>query len=77
VYRLPKKPFRHGGGGAGGGVEGRPVVVVTDQNFPAVLPSAESRCLAIMHMEQASMDDLADMFIKLAKTTEIPAAPLL
>ncbi len=47
--------------------DGRPVVFVTDQNFPAVLPSAEGRCLAIMRMEQASMDDLADMVIKLAK----------
>jgi hypothetical protein len=58
-------------GGRGGG-DGRPVVFVTDQNFPAVLPSAEGRCLAIMRMEQASMDDLADMVIKLAKTVTIP-----
>jgi hypothetical protein len=56
---------------------GRPVVFVTDQNFPAVLPSAENRCLAIMRMEQASMDDLADMFIKLAKTTSIPASTVI
>jgi hypothetical protein len=59
-------------GGGGGGVDGRPVVFVTDQNFPAVLPSAESHCLAIMRMEQASMDDLADLVIKLAKTVTIP-----
>jgi hypothetical protein len=58
-------------GGRGGG-DSRPVVFVTDQNFPAVLPSAEGRCLAIMRMEQASMDDLADMVIKLAKTVTIP-----
>jgi hypothetical protein len=53
------------------GVDGRPVVFVTDQNFPAVLPSAEGRCLAIMRMEQASMDDLADLVIKLAKPVTI------
>jgi hypothetical protein len=58
-------------GGRGGG-DGRPVVFVTDQNFPAVLPSAGGRCLAIMRMEQASMDDLADMVIKLAKNVSIP-----
>ncbi len=52
--------------------DGRPVVFITDQNFPAVLPSAEGRCLAIMRMEQASMDALADMVIKLAKTVTIP-----
>ena len=56
----------------GGGGDGRPVVFVTDQNFPAVLPSAGGRCLAIMRMEQATMDDLADMVIKLAKTVTIP-----
>ena len=28
--------------------------------------------MAIMRMEQASMDDLADMVIKLAKTVTIP-----
>jgi hypothetical protein len=59
-------------GGRGGGGDGRPVVFVTDQNFPAVLPSAGGRCLAIMRMEQATMDDLADMVIKLAKTVTIP-----
>ncbi len=58
-------------GGRGGG-DGRPVVFVTDKNFPAVLPSAGGRCLAIMRMEQASMDDLADMVIKLAKNVTIP-----
>jgi hypothetical protein len=34
--------------GGRGGVDGRPVIIVTDQNFPAVLPSAENHCLAIM-----------------------------
>ncbi len=53
------------------------IVVVTDQNFPAVLPSAESRCLAIMRMEQASMDDLADMFIKIEKQQTFKPALLL
>ena len=33
---------------------------------------AGGRCLAIMRMEQASMDDLADMVIKLAKNVSIP-----
>jgi hypothetical protein len=58
--------------GGRGGRDGRPVIFVTDQNFPAVLPSAGGRCLAIMRMEQATMDDLADMVIKLAKTVTIP-----
>jgi hypothetical protein len=60
--------------GGRGGVDGRPVIIVTDQNFPAVLPSAGNRCLAIMRMEQASTDDLADMFIKFAKKRQFRKA---
>jgi hypothetical protein len=35
---------------------GRCVIVLADQNFPAVLPSAENRCIAIIRLESGSLE---------------------
>jgi hypothetical protein len=51
---------------------GRCVIVVVDQNFPAVLPSAENRCLAIMRLESGSMDELIDLFLKISRPVTVP-----
>jgi hypothetical protein len=51
--------------------EGRCVIVLVDQNFPAVLPSAENRCLAIMCLESGSMEELIDLFLKISRPVTI------
>ena len=46
------------------GVGGRRLVIVlADQNFPAVLPSASGKCLAIIRLEQGRLDEIADLLI--------------
>ena len=40
-----------GGSSSGGGGGGRTVIVLSDQNFPAVLPTATGNCLAIIRIE--------------------------
>ena len=57
------------GAGAGGGDE-REVLVLSDQNFPAALPSGTSgkKCLSMMRIEFASLSELADAFLKLASS---------
>jgi hypothetical protein len=51
---------------------GRCVIILCDQNFPAVLPSAENRCLSIIRLEHGSLDDLIDLFLKLSRSASIP-----
>jgi hypothetical protein len=51
---------------------GRCVIVLADQNFPAVLPSAENRCLAIMRLESGSLDELIDLFLKITRPVTVP-----
>jgi hypothetical protein len=54
-------------GGEGGG-GGRTVIVMIDQNFPAVLPTATGHCLAIMRIEHGSLRNLSDMLLSIAPT---------
>ncbi len=51
---------------------GRCVIILCDQNFPAVLPSAEKRCLSIIRLEHGSLDDLIDLFLKISRPVSIP-----
>jgi hypothetical protein len=51
---------------------GRYVIVFADQNFPAVLPSAENRCLSIIRLESGSLDELIDLFLKISRPVTIP-----
>jgi hypothetical protein len=51
---------------------GRCVIVLADQNFPAVLPSAENRCLAIIRLESGSLDELIDLFLKIPRPVSVP-----
>ncbi len=51
----------------GGGEANRAVIVLADQNFPAVLPSCENKCLAIARLEKGSLDDLVDFAINITK----------
>jgi hypothetical protein len=61
------------GNNGGGGVASRSVIVLCDQNFPAVLPSVEGRCLSIMRLESGSMDELVDLFLKTSRNTTVPS----
>jgi hypothetical protein len=51
---------------------GRCVIVLADQNFPAVLPSGENRCLAIIRLESGSLDELIDLFLKISRPVSVP-----
>ena len=52
---------------------GRTVILLADQNFPAVLPSSENRCLSIIRLDQGGLDELIDLFLKIARQTTVPA----
>ena len=54
------------GGGDDLGDGGRAVVVLCDQNFPAVLPSASGKCVAIMRIEHRTLKDLVELIEKVA-----------
>jgi hypothetical protein len=41
-------------------------VVLCDQNFPAVLPSASGKCVAIMRIEHGTLKDLVELIEKVA-----------
>ena len=45
-----RHPILNGENGDDGG-EGRAVIFLTDQNFPAILPTATGKCLAIVRIE--------------------------
>jgi len=54
------------------GKGGRCVIILADQNFPAILPSAENRCMAIVRLEHGSLDELIDLFLKISRPVTIP-----
>ncbi len=67
---CPKKHPILGGGLVGAGVTwgeggGRLVIVLADQNFPGVLPTATGNCVAIVGIEHGSMKELADLLISI------------
>jgi hypothetical protein len=63
------------GGGEGG--TNRSVIVLVDQNFPAVLPSCENKCLAIVRLEKGCMDEL-EFAINLTKNSvTVPAGTVI
>jgi hypothetical protein len=52
----------------GGGGGRRTVIVIADQNFPGLLPSAEGNCLAIIRLEKGCLPELVDFAINIAKS---------
>jgi hypothetical protein len=58
---------KSGGGGRAGG---RTVIVLCDQNFPAVLASVENHCLTIMRLD--TFEELIDLFLKISKNVTVP-----
>jgi hypothetical protein len=59
------------------GKGGRCVIILADQNFPAVLPSAENRCMAIVRLEHGSLDELIDLFLKISRPVTIPEGTII
>ncbi len=51
---------------------GRCDIVLADQNFPAVLPSSENRCLSIIRLEHGSLDDLIALFVNITRQVTVP-----
>ncbi len=58
--------------GEGGRAGGRTVIVLCDQNFPAVLPSIENHCLTIMRLDTGTIEELIDLFLKISKNVTVP-----
>jgi hypothetical protein len=58
--------------GEGGRAGGRTVIVLCDQNFPAVLPSVENHCLSIMRLDSGTIEELIDLFLKMSKNVTVP-----
>jgi len=56
---------------------GRCVIILCDQNFPAVLPSAENRCLSIIRLEHGSMEELIDLFLKISRPVSVPEGTII
>ncbi len=42
------------------------MIVLCDQNFPAVLPSASGKCVAIMRIEHGTLKELVELIEKVA-----------
>ena len=64
---CPRKHSILGGGeGSQGGGEGRTVILLTDQNFPAVLPTGSGNCIAILRIDQGKLSELVDLFVSFA-----------
>jgi hypothetical protein len=51
------------------------VIVLCDQNFPAVLPSASGKCVAIMRIEHGTLKELVELIEKVAPP-RIPAGTI-
>ncbi len=50
-------------------------MVLCDQNFPAVLPSASGKCVAIMRVEHGTLKDLVELIEKVAPP-RVPAGTI-
>jgi hypothetical protein len=57
-------------------VGGRAVIVLCDQNFPAVLPSAGGKCVAIMRIEHRYLQELVELIERVAPPPRIPAGTI-
>ncbi len=62
-----------GDGDEGG--DGQAVIFLTDQNFPAILPTATGKCLAIARIEHGTLKDLTDLLLAIAPE-KIPAGTI-
>ena len=69
---CPKKHPILGGGGESRGGGRKPVLVLCDQNFPAVLPTVSGKCVAILRIEHGKLDELGELLCKLVQKNLLP-----
>jgi hypothetical protein len=68
---LPKKRNK------GQWTKGRKLVILTDQNMPASLPSKDDLCPAIIRVENGLLCELGDLFFSLLKDFTLPEGNVL
>jgi hypothetical protein len=56
---------------------GRKLVILTDQNFPAALPSLDRKCPAVILVEGGLLSELGDFFYSLLKDFTLPESSVL
>jgi hypothetical protein len=56
---------------------GRKLVILTDQNFPAALPSLDGKCPAVIRVEGGLLSELSDFFYSLLKDFTLPEGSVL
>ena len=56
---------------------GRKVIFLTDQDFPAVLPSTENKCPIIVRREGGSLTEIGDTFCKLLGEFAVPEGSII
>jgi len=60
----------------GGGVEARQVFVLSDQNFPSVLPCSMGECLKIIRVEDGGLGELVNVWLDITKGRDFPAGSI-
>jgi hypothetical protein len=76
-FACPVKHSVLGGGVGGAGGPSRPVIIICDQNFPAILPSATGECAAIARLEDATFEELGDFLSSFAAKDSLPPGTLI
>jgi hypothetical protein len=76
-FACPVKHSVLGGGAGGAGGPSRPVIIICDQNFPAILPSATGECAAIARLEDATFEELGDFLSSFAAKDSLPPGTLI
>jgi hypothetical protein len=76
-FACPVKHSVLGGGAGGTGGPSRPVIIICDQNFPAILPSATGECAAIARLEDATFEELGDFLSSFAAKDSLPHGTLI
>jgi hypothetical protein len=66
--------------GADVGMDTPPVFVLSDQNFPPMVPAGgegDGECLKVIQVEHGSLAELVDVFLEITKGFSIPAGTIL
>jgi hypothetical protein len=57
--------------------KGRKLVILSDQNMPAAMPSLDEKCPAIIRVEGALLSELGDIFYSLLRDFTLPEGSIL
>jgi hypothetical protein len=53
------------------------VIVIANQNFPAVLPSVENKCLVIVRLQKGCLNELVDFALNIKKCVGVPSGKVI